>query len=1082
MISMLENDLSPRRGISIVLISVLAVTGFFLRLAPLGRYVTPDEPNWVYRSIRFRDALAARDWSAVPSTGHPGVTTMWLGAVGVTAARWLNPVRSADHLNWIRNLAWLAPDNGAAFPHLAFFLPYGRIAVATTTTVALVALYWLLRRRFDQLLALLVVGLLALDPFLVGHSGLLHTDALLATFCLLTIALILNGLREPQRLAWWGLVGLSSGLALLTKTPGALAVAFGFGGAVLCSWRSAPGESGLVHGVRETARRVLPFVGAAAMTVLILNPGLWSDPGAALRDLSSSAARHMQVAPRPVFFAGQMTYDPGMGFYGVVLLFRLSPVALVGLIIGLMRLSHLTSDRRGALLIALGFAVLFALGMGLGEKKHDRYMLPALVPLALASVVGWEELGRWVRGRVGRPWDGWWPASPSGVGALLIGVQLLLALTFTPYPLSYANPAVGGRWIASRLFWLDWGEGMGAAARWLNGRANASELTVAASSVPTFGSVFAGATVPLEQAALADYFVRDISLASESGYDDPVAHRVTVGSARHVVVMTNTAPIEQAEYLANHAGTGDLILVDAETALLRKHQGPGALRSMASVSDESDMAVWLEQHAPTHGSLWLVSWPGSSRITGQHLRRQLAAVGVSLGTDTVAGATIAQYAVRDRVATRSAPAYRAAFEGRLALVDGVVDEAVVWPDDLRVDLRWRALDSPGANYRAAVTLRDDAGYAWSQAERQVVNSVFFPTSAWQAGHWSDATFSLGLPPGVPPGRYAVDVSLYREDTGARVGAAGPDGGFEGTLVPVGEVVVLPPEIAPGIDAMDVTEPLDIAAGPLVLIGMVPPPKEVLSGDTLSFHLFWQADLAPETDHRVRVRLVASDGAEELEELFPLSRHPTSSWQAGSRFQSRYEVHIPPDLRTGRYRLTLDVLNARDRCLLEDPIYLASTEVLSRERSFALPEDVPQHLDLLFGESARLLGYALETAEVRRGQGLDLTLYWQAERATDASYTLFVHLLGPDGGVYGQVDRVPGDGRAPTSSWAAGQVIVEQVLLQLAPTAPVGTYRIAIGFYDAAYGDRLTVFDASGRPVDAGRAILPVEVTVSGGEE
>ena len=82
------------------------IFAFLLRLIPLGRYVTPDEPMWVYRAIGFADALAARDWTAIPSSGHPGVTTMWLGAAGIALRRLLDPIESAMHLEWIRSLVW----------------------------------------------------------------------------------------------------------------------------------------------------------------------------------------------------------------------------------------------------------------------------------------------------------------------------------------------------------------------------------------------------------------------------------------------------------------------------------------------------------------------------------------------------------------------------------------------------------------------------------------------------------------------------------------------------------------------------------------------------------------------------------------------------------------------------------------------------------------------------------------------------------------------------------------------------------------------------------------------------------------
>ena len=36
---------------------LILALAFLFRLAPLGRYVTPDEPAWVYRSLRFADGL-----------------------------------------------------------------------------------------------------------------------------------------------------------------------------------------------------------------------------------------------------------------------------------------------------------------------------------------------------------------------------------------------------------------------------------------------------------------------------------------------------------------------------------------------------------------------------------------------------------------------------------------------------------------------------------------------------------------------------------------------------------------------------------------------------------------------------------------------------------------------------------------------------------------------------------------------------------------------------------------------------------------------------------------------------------------
>jgi len=1067
----------------------LVIPGFLLRLAPLGRYVTPDEPAWVYRSIRFADALAARDWAAVPSTGHPGVTTMWLGALGVAVRRLLNPAASVAHLDWIRRLAWLAPENGEAFRHLAFFLPWGRVATALLTTLGLVILYPLLARLFDRRVALLAVGLLALDPFLTGHSGLLHTDALLATFSLLALVTALNGVREPHRAAWWALAGLFTGLALLTKTPALVLLPLILLLVAICNLQSAIRNPPLVIGhwslvISHWSLFIVHcslFILLTVVTCIALYPALWADPAGTLRTLSAFAGRHVETVQRPIFFAGHMTHDPGLAFYPAVFLFRASPIVLLGLAIGLIQLRRMPTDRRFAFLALLAFAILLGAMMSLGAKKHDRYLLPAFPPLTLAAALGWEYLSRRVMGRRVNEHRGTSSTHFSFTHLLIPLAQLTLVLPFIAYPLTCFNPLVGGSWAAARVLPVDWGEGMGAAARWLNQLPDADELTVAASSVPSFAPLFAGHTVPLDRASLADYTVLSSNQPTNQPTDQ-LAHTAHLGFLDHAAVYTNTAPFEQADYLAAHVGPEDLILLDADAPLLRRYEGPATLLSVASLPDEVAVAAWLAEQVPGREFAWVVAVPGASPITAVHLRRRVDAVATPVNTSTVASATITRFAIRDSRFASTPLSYRAIFGGQLALVDGAVPEAAAWPDPMQVTLRWRACAASSASHRAVVTLRDGEGNVWSIAESPVLNGVTFPTSAWAADEWADATYALPLPPGIPPDRYTVEVSLYDGATGAGLGAAGPDGAFRGTQVPVGEVSVVASEDSPDLADLEVSQRLDLPAGPLTLLGLHPPPAPGFSGDRLSFALFWQADATPATDHRARLRLVGSAGEIALETVVLLSPYPTSRWRPGERLESRHDLHVLPDIPPDHYRLALNVLDAEGSPLWEMDRAVAEVEVLPRERSFELPEDIPHRLNLAFGEIVHLCGYGLTQAQAAPGGSLLLTLYWQAEGPTDRDYTLFVHLLGPDGLPHGQVDRSPGGGLAPTSSWAAGQVIVDEVVLPVAADAPPGTYHIAAGFYDASHGDRLPATDAAGQSLPSDQAILPVEITIAGGAQ
>ena len=1052
-----------------------AICSFALRLAPLDRYVTPDEPAWVYRAIRFADALSARDWTAVPSTGHPGVTTMWLGTMGVAIRRLLDPARSDAHLDWIRHLAWLAPENGEAFRHLALFLPWSRVAVALVTTLGLVVLYPLLARLFDRRVALLTIGLLAFDPFLIGHSGLLHTDALLATFTLLALVTGLNGLREPRRAVWWALSGLFTGLALLTKTPAIILLPF-----ILLLRTIAPllksvtrhSSFAIRHSSSVIAHCSL-FIVSLLIVSLVLYPALWANPAGTFNTFFDFAGRHVETVQRPTFFAGQTTYDPGPSFYPVAFIFRVSPIVLIGLLIGLVTLRRLPSDRRIVFLLLLAFAVGFGALMSLGAKKHDRYLLPALPPLTLAAALGWSHLRQIPR-----------PTLPYS----LLLVQLSLALIFSLYPLTAFNPLAGGPWIAARVLPVDWGEGMGAAARWLNQAPDADQLTVAALSVPSFASLFAGRTVPLDQATLADYIVQSPSNTSTPPL--PIAHIAHLGFLDHATVYTNTAPVEQAAYLAAHVGPDDLILLDADTPLMHHYTDSGTLVAMTNLPSQAAVAERLIELSVGRSNLWLVADPAASPITAAHLRQALEAIATEplarpVSTTTIASAIISQFSnLQSPISIPHSPS--ASFGKHLTLIDAILPATPV-NTPFPVFLRWQVPAPTPTDLHASLYLQDSAGHRWTEVGQLVLSDVTFPTSAWAPGEWADNTMTLRPPERIPPGAYAVQLTVTDAED-AQLGAWDADGKFRGVRVPLGEVLIAPPCEPVGPAPCD--EGHTLAADSLLACVPELSQQAVPSGDTLTLALAWSATAPPQADYRVRWRLLDTTGSVALEHITDLSPYTTSRWRAGDSFEARYDLRIDPALPAVAYTLALNVLAPDGRSLWAEDEPLTTVKVLPRHRLFELPADIAHPLDLTLGDVVHLRGFDLAPPPsppewggteggLRPGNTLPLTLYWQSDGPTDIDYTIFVHLVGPDGQPHGQVDRFPGGGAAPTTSWIPGQVIVDEIALPVAADAPTGTYRIAVGLYDATGGGRLPITDPSGNLLPNDQAILPVEITIAG---
>ena len=97
-----------KRGrLALVCLIILAVS-LWLRLPGLDSFLTPDENLWATRTTQFLTALSAHDWAATNITGHPGVTTLWAGSLGLIA-RWL-VARPPDAVSFADSVSALAAN------------------------------------------------------------------------------------------------------------------------------------------------------------------------------------------------------------------------------------------------------------------------------------------------------------------------------------------------------------------------------------------------------------------------------------------------------------------------------------------------------------------------------------------------------------------------------------------------------------------------------------------------------------------------------------------------------------------------------------------------------------------------------------------------------------------------------------------------------------------------------------------------------------------------------------------------------------------------------------------------------------
>jgi len=993
-----------------------------VRLAPMGRYVTPDEPIWVLRAVRFGDAVAADDWAAIPETGHPGVTTMALGALGVRLTAWLHPAEAAVHLTWIRQMAWLAPENGAAFTHLAYFLPAGRMLVMLTTSLALVGAYHLARPRFGERPARLLALFLALDPFVAGHAGLLHTDALQATFALLALLLVLP--KRDGRIGPSQIVGAALFLALtgLTKTLGLLI---------------APGVAlALVLSGREPwPRRLLRAAALAALTLLcyaLLYPPAWHDPSSALAPLLDAASYHEGIGLRDVFFLGETTPDPGPLFYPLVLLFRLTPAALVGL--GLALASAIRSRRwRRMMWLALP-ALLYLAAITLPTKKFDRYALTAIPPLTAVAALAWAARPRrWQR---------------AAVAALLLTWAIV-----APLPLTGADPLVGGPWLAQRLAPLGWGEGSGLAAAQLS---RLDVETLAAKNVPGAAPFFAGETRAWEEEQIpcVAAFIGDEIPASVQAFAQPVA-RIRLAGLHLTTAYTQALRLPSSlprPWLsaAPIPGLDDVhVLPQDDDAAIRNQ--------LASLLEDAPSFTWI--HAPA-----------CDPLTEAQLRALL---------DPVVACRVAPINLPLAVATceltdplPAADEYRARFGGAWDLLAAAPPAMAQAPSAITLPLRWRPQSSQ-ARLSYYVTL-EAYDQVWAEGGGLLVDARIWPTTAWSPGEAVDSEVYLPLPLHLPPGTYTLTLSLA-EEAGGRLGLWYPDGRFGGTRYEVGAVTIAPPPY-PAESLPDLPLALDVEMSGLRLIGADVASNQVWAGGELAFRLGWErvSDAAPPT--RLRWALHCEDGVADEGDL-PLAPGDPGTWPLGHRYVTRYAPRIDPRTPAGVCSLRVAAGDAPF-------VTLGEVTIHARERTFELPHAPQTPLSITAGlpdaaPFAALVGVDAP-AMLTPGASFTTTLYWRAQGSAPVEdYSVFVHVVGPGGATWTQSDGRPAQGSAPTSSWVAGQVIVDVHAMSLPAEATPGRYTIYVGLYDAESGGRVPLTGEEGARFEADRApVGPVEV---GGE-
>ncbi len=913
-----------------------------LRLVAIDRYITPDELIWVYRSVNFREALGAGDWAGTLLAGHPGVITMWLGALGTSIQLLINPT-DGEVYQWITQLAWLTPDNMAAFQQLSVFLTAGRVAVAVVNSLGLVVIFCLARRLFDDLFAMLAIAFLLLDSFLSGLSGILHVDGLTTTFTavsLLSLALALtNDMDQKQQrpaLLYAALAGATAALAALAKSPALLlapvtAILF-----LTSLWRER--QQKIAMRLREIVGLGLIWLVSFVAVSFLVFPALWASPLQVLQFTSSNANRHIEEALRPTFFMGEVAFDHGLLFYPIALAWRINPLVLVGLVLVLAQLFNPSWRKRlpnFPILIFILWSAVFLVGISLAAKKFDRYLLPVLPMVTMLATLGWVA---WLRS--GKR------ASRLLLGALLM-VQLVYVIMILPYPLAGYNLLLGGPYSAQYIMPIGWGESISSAGTWLSGEPGAAAKRAISGIAPSLAPFFAGETLLVAEDNYegADYI---IFTANSYQVDPEGVDQITEGL--DLLKKVRYGGLDQAWIYASPHPKYEEISVTAlpqpvtfgqemqllgqdirvrEDELLftarwdRQNSKDRFLINLKLLDDNGHVWSKLETELLNEVYFFPENWevderpevtyklelpagiaPGDYSLTLSLIDENsgsqlpvLAADGTFEGVTYDTGSvllspdnTLVDAKELDMIASDDASWQ----EGELRLLGyGQLPQRVIAGGELNIDLFWQATNFLPEELLVAFEIGD-------------ADPVVLPLSRYDSGLWQPGTimrekYRLHIPTAVAPDQISITVQPLYVDGGAIPGVPFVLGDVE---VQAADYLFALPE--------NIDIPLAATFGPGIhLRGANIGDVAVAPEEVLTFTLFWQTASATEAPVTAFVHLLDDQG----EIVAQIDRWPgglpSNIWVEDQVVVDAYALDLPADLKAGNYELVVGLYTAEN---------------------------------------------------------------------------------------------------------------------------------------------------------------------------
>ncbi len=264
-------------GVLSVILFVLG-TNLLLGIPRLSTFSSVDEPYWTYgRTSKFWDSIKAHKWKSTSVNDKPGITVAILSGIGLAS---FDPMPYKSLRGNIKTDEQLKDIHSINY---AFRLP-----IFLFCLLLLPLFYILLRKLFNEVVALTSFILIGLSPITFGISLIINPDSLLWIFLPLSVLSYLVFQKNTEKKYLFA-SGVFLGLALLTKYVANILYIFFFLLPFL-EYMFAKEKPALTAYLKKSFFQYLIIVAISMITFFVLYPATWVNPNTLLKGTFLSKA------------------------------------------------------------------------------------------------------------------------------------------------------------------------------------------------------------------------------------------------------------------------------------------------------------------------------------------------------------------------------------------------------------------------------------------------------------------------------------------------------------------------------------------------------------------------------------------------------------------------------------------------------------------------------------------------------------------------------------------------------------------------------------------------------------------------